>query len=177
MSLDSQHTAFRLRWSEAVLTEAFYHLRRKHPDAPERQIERWRELLDQNFPEARITHWNPSDVPRPKDPDDHHVLAAAVAGGVDILLTSDGDITDFQRCLDKVNAGIEVQHVDDFLCMLADRHPALVRRRFLSQVEYWQRRDGSTEEAAADSTKEALDKAGAKRFAFMLGTDERFRIW
>lgn len=177
LALDSQYTAFRPYWSEAVLAEAFYHLRRKYPDAPEQQVERWRDQLDQDFPEAKVTGWNPRDVPQPKDPDDHHVLAAAYAGEVDILVTSDGDISDFQLCLDQVNANIEVQHVDDFLCMIAGRHPALVRRRYISQVMYWQRRSRSTEEAAADSSNEALDRAGAKRFAFMLSTDERFRIW
>ncbi|WP_166661223.1 PIN domain-containing protein [Paractinoplanes brasiliensis] len=177
LALDSQHTAFRLRWSEAVLAEAFYHLRRKYPDAPEQQIERWRDRLDQNFPEAKVTSWNPNDVPRPQDPNDHHVLAAAYAGEVDILITSDSDINDFQACLDQVDAGIEVHHVDDFLCMIADRHPHLVRLRYLSQIAYWQRRAGSTVEAAADSSNEALDRAGAKRFAFLLGTDGRFRIW
>jgi hypothetical protein len=80
MSLDSHTTAFRLRWSEAVLAEAFYHLRRRYPDAPEQQIERWRDQLDRNLPEAKVTGWDPSDVPQPKDPNDHHVLAAARAG-------------------------------------------------------------------------------------------------
>jgi len=126
MALDSQYTAYELRWSEAVLAEAFYHLRRDHPGAPEQQIERWRDSLDENFPEAKVTKWDPQSVPRPKDP------------------------IDFQHCLDQVDAGIEVKHVDDFLCMVADRSPALVRRRYLSQVGYWQRRGDLSEESAAD---------------------------
>ena len=177
MALDSQYTAYELRWSEAVLAEAFYHLRRDHPGAPEQQIERWRDSLDENFPEAKVTQWDPQSVPRPKDPNDHHVLAAAFAGGVDILITSDGDVDNFQQCLDQVDAGIEVKHVDDFLCMIADRYPALVRRRYLSQVGYWQQRGGLSEESAADSCIDSLDKAGARRFAFLLRTDERFRAW
>jgi hypothetical protein len=76
-----------------------------------------------------------------------------------------------------VAAGIEVQHVDDFLCMLADRHPTLVRRRYVSQVDYWRRRGELSEDAAADSCTDSLDKAGARRFAFLLRTDERFRTW
>jgi predicted nucleic acid-binding protein len=177
MAIESQYTAYELRWSEAVLTEAFYHLRRNNPEAPERQIERWREQMDENFPEAKITHWDPASVPHPADPNDHHVLAAAYAGGVDILITCDKDIDNFQQCLDEVDAGISVQHVDDFLCLIADRHPELVRRRYLSQIMYWQHRHQVDEESAADSTLESLDKAGAKRFAFLLSTDERFRIW
>lgn len=177
MAIDSHYSAYTLRWSEAVLAEAFYHLRRRYPDASERQVESWRDRLDASFPESKVIGWDPKDVPCPRDPDDHHVLAAAYAGGVDVLLTCDGDIHDFQRCLDEVDAGIEVQHVDDFLCVIADRHPDLVRRRYRSQVAYWQRRAGLTEEAAADSGNEALDRAGAKRFAFLLGTDARFRIW
>ncbi|SNY30956.1 PIN domain-containing protein [Paractinoplanes atraurantiacus] len=177
MALDSHYTAYELRWSEAVLAEAFYHLRRAYPEAPERRIEHWRDQLDKQFPEAKVTDWDPQAVPRPRDANDHHVLAAALAGEVDILVTNDGDIDDFQRCLDHVEAGVDVQHVDDFFCMMADRHTKLVRRRFLSQVMYWQRRDELTEEAAADAAIDSLDKAGAARFAFLLRTDERFQVW
>jgi predicted nucleic acid-binding protein len=177
MALESHHTAYQLRWSEAVLTEAFYHLRRNHPAAPEQQIERWRDSMDEHFPEAKVTHWDPRSVPCPKDPNDHHVLAAAYASGVDILVTCDAGRDDFQRCLDRVDAGIDVQHVDDFFCMIADRYPELVRRRFLSQIEYWQHRDKLNQEKAADRSTESLDRAGAGRFAFLLRTDERFRIW
>lgn len=177
MALDSHRTAYDLRWSEAVLAEAFYHLRRNHPSAPAQQIECWRDLLDENFPEAKVAHWDPQSVPCPTDLNDHHVLAAAHSGKVDILITRDGDIKDFQQCLDQAGAGIDVQHVDDFLCMIADRYPDLVQRRFLHQVMYWQRRNKLSEEEAADSSIDSLDRAGAARFAFLLRTDERFRIW
>lgn len=177
MALDSKYTAYQLRWSEAVLAEVFYRLRRNHPEAPERQLERWREQMDTAFPEAKVTHWDPGSVPRPSDPNDHHLLAAAYAGDVDVLITCDRDINNFQQCLDQVDAGISVLHVDDFLCVMADRHPELVRRRYLSQVKYWQQRRQIDEETAADSSLETLDRAGAKRFAFLLSTDERFRMW
>ena len=177
MALESAYTAYRLRWSEAVLAEAFYHLRRNRPDAPERQVESWRERMDEIFPDAKVTHWDPRSVPCPDDPHDRHVLAAAYAGGVDILVTCDGDIDNFQQCLDQVQAGISVQHVDDFLCLIAERHPDLVRRRYQSQIDDNRRRFQMDEEAAADTSTEHLDKAGAKRFAFLLSTDERFRIW
>jgi len=177
MALDSHYTAYAPRWSEAVLAEAFYHLRRNNPSAPERQVESWRERLDTYFPEAKITHWDPKSVPSPADPDDHHVLAAAYAGQVDILFTSDGDIGNFQRCLDQAGAGISVLHVDEFFCLVADRYPELVRRRYLSQIMYWQRRHRTDEETAADSCLENLDRAGAKSFSFLLRTHERFRVW
>ena len=178
MALDSEYTAYELRWSEAVLVEAFYHLRRDKPDAPDGSIERWRDQLDANFPEAKVTNWDPSSVPRPADPNDHHVLAAAYAGKVDVLITCErDDLDNFQECLDEVDGGISVQHVDEFLLMIADRYPGLVRRRYTSQVAYNQDRHQLEEEAAADSALESLDKAGAKRFAFLLSTDERFRIW
>ncbi|GIF69740.1 hypothetical protein Ais01nite_77750 [Asanoa ishikariensis] len=177
MALDSHYTAYELRWSEAVLAEAFYHLRRNHPAAPEQKIERWRDMLDENFPEAKVVRWDPQSVPEPKDPNDHHLLAAAYAGRVDILITRDRDIANFQQCLDQVQAGIDVTHVDDFLCLITERHPELVRRRYLAQIAYWQGRGELTAEAAEDSCIDSLDKAGAGRFAFLLRTDERLRTW
>jgi predicted nucleic acid-binding protein len=177
MALDSEYTGYELRWSEAVLSEAFYHLRRDRPDASEQQVERWRDQMDENFPESKVTNWDPRSVPCPKDPNDHHVLEAAHAGGVDILVTHDRDISDFQRCLDQVDAAINVSDIDDFILMVAKRHPALIRRRYRSQVAYWRHRRNMNEEAAADSTTDSLDKAGAGRFAFLLRTDERLRIW
>jgi hypothetical protein len=79
--------------------------------------------------------------------------------------------------LDQAGAGISVLHVDEFLCLVADRYPELVRRRYLSQIMYWQRRHRMDEETAADSCLESLDRAGAKSFSFLLRTHERFRVW
>lgn len=178
MALDSEYTAYQPRWSESVLAEAFYHLRRDRPEAPEQAIEKWRDQMDAGFPEAKVTGWDPASVPRPRDPNDHHVLAAAHAAQVDVLVTCErDDIDDFQACLDKVEAGITVQHIDDFLLMIADRYPVLVRRRYMSQIAYCQKIHKLDKEAAADSAREKLDKAGAERFSFLLGTDERFRVW
>jgi hypothetical protein len=58
----------------------------------------------------------------------------ALAGRVDVLVTRDRDIDDFQDCLVQVSAGIDVMEADDFPYVIAERHPALVRHRYLSQV-------------------------------------------
>ncbi|MEV6347074.1 hypothetical protein [Actinoplanes sp. NPDC051851] len=119
-----------------------------------------------------------ANVPCPADPNDRHVLAAAVGGKVDVLVTREREgALDFQRCLDQVDAGTTVLHVDDCLLMLADRHPALVRARYRDQIRYHRARLGLGEETAADLTLERLEKNGAERFAFRLRTDERFRVW
>jgi predicted nucleic acid-binding protein len=59
------------------------------------------------------------------DPDDVHVLAAAIAGRADVLLTL--NIRDFpKRALDP--EAILLRHPDDFLTEALDRAPAPLRR-------------------------------------------------
>ncbi|WP_018349101.1 hypothetical protein [Longispora albida] len=48
---------------------------------------------------------------------------------------------------------------------------------FGQQVEYWAKRGQLSDEDAADRVIEAVEKAGAGRFGFLLRTDQRFRVW
>lgn len=57
------------------------------------------------------------------DPSDRHVLAAAIKGKCDLIVTS--NLKDFpKKSLDRW--GIEAQHPDDFLWHLMDLHPEIV---------------------------------------------------
>ena len=56
------------------------------------------------------------------DPDDRHVLAAAITARCDVIVTS--NLRDFPEASITPH-GIEVQHPDDFLCSHLDRMPGL----------------------------------------------------
>ena len=57
------------------------------------------------------------------DPDDRHVLAAAIRAGAGIIVTY--NLSDFPAEL-LARFDIEAQHPDDFLCGLLDLAPAVV---------------------------------------------------
>ncbi|MEU4789705.1 PIN domain-containing protein [Micromonospora tulbaghiae] len=89
LALEGDCAVFDLRYSEDVLAEWMYRLRRKRPEHSEQAIGGQRRRFVQAFPYGLVTGYSPNDVPCPPDPDDRHVLAAAVHGRADILVTDD----------------------------------------------------------------------------------------
>lgn len=57
------------------------------------------------------------------DPDDNHVLAAAVAGEASLIITY--NLTDFPPARLQSH-GVSVRHPDDFVCELLASHPSVV---------------------------------------------------
>jgi hypothetical protein len=85
---------YRPLWSSAILAELEYHETQKLIDRgkqPEVAAARARHLIDQMttaFDDALVENWEPHDgafgLP---DPDDEHVVAAAVVGGAGTIVT------------------------------------------------------------------------------------------
>ena len=72
---------FRARWSDDVHEEWISNLLERRPDLTRTQLERTRQLMDKHLPDALVIGYRqlmPAlNLP---DPNDRHVLAAAVAG-------------------------------------------------------------------------------------------------
>jgi len=169
LALDSGKTAFGLRWSEDVLAEWIYRMRRRSPDISDDSLGRVRRLLEQAFPEAMVVGYRPADVPQPRDVDDWHVLAAAVAVPVNFLVTADrrAFVPDVVAGL-----GVDIMTPDEFLMLVADRHPDLVSLRLANQVSYLRTRRRPPGGDLREAALQALHRAGAVRFAMRLrGTD------
>lgn len=170
IALDSGHTAYQVRWSEDVLAEWVYRMRRAYPDLTDHALGGLRRRLETSFPDAMITGYTPTEVPQPPDLNDWHVLAAAASVPVDFLVTCDkhGLPPDLGEDL-----GIHVLDPDRFLNLVADRHPALVRQRLEGQIGYDRTRLLKTRlveisQSDVDLRETALDrlqKAGAAAFA------------
>lgn len=115
---------FRARWTETILDECFRNLASNRPDLQLTQLARTRELMNAHVLDALITGYEtliPSlTLP---DPTDRHVLAAAITGGVDAIITY--NLTDFPMQALKV-FGIEAQHPDEFIACQLDLGPARV---------------------------------------------------
>ena len=115
---------FRARWTDTILDECFRNLLLNRPDLPSAQLTRTRELMNAHVLDALITgHETLIQSLALPDPNDRHVLAAAICGGADAIITY--NLTDFPLHVLKTY-GIEAQHPDDFIACQLDLGPARV---------------------------------------------------
>ncbi|GGU29970.1 PIN domain-containing protein [Nocardioides albus] len=109
------------RWTETILDETFRNLRANRPDLDPSVLGRTRRLMGVAIPDASITGYeyliDDLDLP---DPDDRHVLAAALHIRAETIVTK--NLRDFpRRVLDAHNA--RAVHPDAFLQDVHDEHP------------------------------------------------------
>jgi predicted nucleic acid-binding protein len=115
---------FRARWSYMIHDEWTRHLLATRPDLNSAQLQRTRQLMDSHVRECLVEDFEtliPSlTLP---DADDRHVLAAAIRGRADVIVTY--NLKDFP---DKELApyGVTAQHPDEFLTHVLDLSPGLV---------------------------------------------------
>jgi len=99
-------------------------LRRDRPDLTPEQLQRTRELMDLSVPDCLVTGYegliDHLDLP---DPDDRHVLAAAIRCQAGVIVTY--NLKDFPQAA-LASHGMEAQHPDDFVSHLHDLAPAAV---------------------------------------------------
>lgn len=117
---------FRARWSNAVHEEWISNLLKDRPDLTRQKLERTRQLMDAATLDALVEDYGEL-IPSLSLPDenDRHVLAAAIRGGAQVIVTK--NLKDFpDEVLQKY--GIEAQHPDKFILGLIDRAPYAVRQ-------------------------------------------------
>ncbi|HLU72973.1 PIN domain-containing protein [Nocardiopsis composta] len=77
------------KWTDQILDEVFDSLKRDRPDLPATALERTRKLMLAAVRDCLVTKYEPLigalDLP---DPDDRHVLAAAVRARAQVIVTS-----------------------------------------------------------------------------------------
>jgi hypothetical protein len=104
---------FRPRWSDAIHEEWMRSVLEKYPDQDREKINRRRAAMDLAMPDALVTGYEHLIEGLPLvDKDDRHVLAAAIAGGADVIVTKN-----LKHFPDDVlgQFGTEAQHPDTFL--------------------------------------------------------------
>jgi len=106
---------YRALWTERILDECFNNLLDDRPDIPAEHLHRTRRLMTVAVPDAVVDDYDHliDDLDLP-DPDDRHVLAAAVAAGADLVVTA--NLADFPP--GAIPAGISVLVPDDFVLSL-----------------------------------------------------------
>jgi len=105
---------FRGKWTNDIHREWIDSLLRNEPHRERAALERTRDLMDQAVRDCLVTGYD-SLIPSLAlpDPNDRHVLAAAIVGRCDVIVTC--NLKDFPESAISPY-GIEAQHPDDFLC-------------------------------------------------------------
>ncbi|MBC6404367.1 MAG: PIN domain-containing protein [Rhodospirillales bacterium] len=115
---------FKAQWTDDIHREWIAALLRKDPQRDPAALERTRRHMDTAVRDSLVTGYRrliPSlDLP---DPDDRHILAAAIVGRCDAIITQ--NLKDFPAAA-LAPFGIEAQHPDDFFCNQLSLAPGLV---------------------------------------------------
>lgn len=113
---------FHARWSERIQDEWIRNLLQQRPDLKQEDLQRTRALMNRAIPDCLVTGWEPFEqiILGLPDPDDRHVVAAALCGHADAIVTF--NLKDFPAAvMDAVP--VEIQHPDDFLLNQLDLAP------------------------------------------------------
>jgi predicted nucleic acid-binding protein len=104
---------YRAKWSDRVHEEWIVAVLRNRSDLTRGQLERTRGLMNAHVRDALVMDFEPLiETLSLPDPDDRHVLAAAIKGRADMIVTT--NLQDFP--LKELSPwGIEAQHPDEFL--------------------------------------------------------------
>ena len=125
---------YKARWTADIHREWIENLLENEPHRQRADLERTRELMDKATRDALVTgHESLIPLVELPDPDDRHVLAAAIVGRCDVIVTS--NLKDFPVTVLEP-FGIEAQHPDEFLC----NHLNLAQGLFCSCVQKVRRR-------------------------------------
>lgn len=104
---------YRAKWSYAVHEEWMNALLRARDDISRERLERTRDLMNAHVRDALVTDFEELiNILTLPDPDDRHVLAAAIKGRADLIVTA--NLKDFPTDV-LVRWGIEAQHPDELL--------------------------------------------------------------
>jgi predicted nucleic acid-binding protein len=123
---------YQAKWTDAILDECFAALRANRPDLDVERLHRTRLLMNAAVRDCHVTGWEPLvdglDLP---DPDDRHVLAAAIRCNAQVIVT--WNLDDFPAAALQPFE-IEAQSPDKFVRHLVDLAPARVGQVLAEQA-------------------------------------------
>lgn len=101
------------KWTQQILDEALQSRARDHPDTPPEKLDYLRELINKAVPDSLVTgHESLIEGLKLPDPNDRHVLAAAIKSGAQVIVTA--NLRDFPSA-QLEPWGIEAKSPDDFV--------------------------------------------------------------
>lgn len=173
--LDSERPPFLILWSEDILAEAHFHLRKNNPSLPSGTIDKRFERIRGILKNGRIKDYEIGDRSHP-DEGDWHVINAAISGHAGYLITNDKKFVS----LDPDTLPFEIHNADSFLTMLADSNPHLIESAARKQWNYWNKKQSAAWRNGCAvpnfNLVKQLENAGCPRFAdhireFLISSD------
>ncbi len=156
---------FRARWSADIHAEWMRSVLRDRPDLTREKLERVRDLMDAHVRDCLVTGYA-ALIPALTlpDPDDRHVLAAAIRCQASVLVTD--NLSDFPQDVLSMY-GIEAQHPDDFASHLLDMDEGKVVEAVRRQRESLRRPSKTASELLVTLEQQGLAQTVARlrRFA------------
>lgn len=115
---------FRAKWTDEIHNEWIRNLLKNRPDLTQERLRRTRDLMNSNARDCLVSGYEDL-IPSLTLPDknDRHVLAAAICGGADVIVTY--NLSDFPAGT-LGQYGIEAQHPDEFIIHLIDLAPSVI---------------------------------------------------
>ncbi|MEU8616974.1 PIN domain-containing protein [Streptomyces sp. NPDC048623] len=125
------------KWTDQILDETFRNLKANRPDLDPKRLDRTRELMSGAIRDVLVKGYEPLieilDLP---DPDDRHVLAAAIKSKAQVIVTS--NLKDFPA--DKLATwDVQAIHPDAFIEAQVDLSPRKVYGVLTQIAEDWDR--------------------------------------
>ncbi len=150
---------FRAKWTEQILDECFESILRERPDLSPERLLNTRTLMQEAIPDCLVKGYQefiePLCLP---DPEDRHVLAAAIRSGAQVIVTQ--NLKDFpESALSQYD--IEAQHPDQFVVNVIDLDPGKVCEVVREQAAELKRPPCSSEQLLDTLEKQGLPEAVA----------------
>lgn len=162
--LRSGRTLFEVMWTDDIMVEFQYHLRKKFPHLDDAQCGGVRRNLEETFASGHVQGYTIDPRGRYPDIGDAHVHCAAIHAHADILLTNDT-----RGFVESDELPYEIYNCDDFLTLLDDSAPHVVRAVIVEQLRLFHRKGMNT------SLPKRLRSADAPNFADSPGTPSAAR--
>lgn len=131
----------RAKWTAQILDEMFRSLRANRPDLDASHLDRTRRLMNTSIRDVTVTGFEHLiDQVKLPDPDDRHVLAAAIHADAQLIVTK--NLRDFpDECL--ALWGVQTRHPDAFLTELHHEHPDTLGQVVRAVARAWSSPDAT----------------------------------
>jgi predicted nucleic acid-binding protein len=155
----------RARWTETIHDEWVRNVLKDNARLSTERIARTRTLMNEAVRDCLVTGYEDLiDSLTLPDPDDRHVLAAAIRGGAEIIVTY--NLKDFPA-VTLARFDMEAQHPDDFLVSLFDLAPGPVCAAVKRQREGLRNPPKTADELLATLESQGLIQAVARLREFV----------